>query len=108
MPDLSLSSASRLPDPASLLFQPKNELAGFAADWGRKQTLAQLRASIAAGGVNLDAMLQRIVNAAQLFTYADGAAIALHQDNWIICRARAGEMAPDLESKLDMSSGISG
>ncbi len=107
MPDLSLSSASR-PDSASLLFQPNDELAGFAAKWGAKQTLAQLRASIAAGGVNLDAMLQRIVGAAQLFTDANGAAIALQQDNWIVCRARAGEMAPDLESRLDMSSGISG
>jgi TonB family protein len=108
MPDLSVSSASRMPDPASLLFQPKNESPEFAANWGAKQTLAQLRASIALGGVNLEATLQRIVDAAQLFTDANGAAIALQQDNWIVCRARTGEMAPDLKSRLDMSTGISG
>jgi TonB family protein len=83
-------------------------LAAFTANWETKQILAQLRASIAAGGVNLDAMLQRIVDATLLFTDANGAAIALQQENCTVCRARAGEMAPDLKSRLDMSSGISG
>ncbi|HKW17085.1 MAG TPA: TonB family protein [Terriglobales bacterium] len=80
----------------------------FTANWESKQILAQLRASIAVGGVNLDAMLQRIVEAARLLTVANGAAIALQQDKYIVCRARAGEIAPDLSSRLDKSSGISG
>jgi len=108
MAHLSLSSASRVADRPSLLLQPKPELPEFTANWGSKQTIAQLRASIAVGGVNLEAMLQRIVEAARLFTDANGAAIALQQDKWIVCRARAGEMAPDLNSRLNSSSGISG
>jgi TonB family protein len=87
---------------------PKQELEGFTAKWESKQILAQLRASIAIGGSNLDAMLQRIVDTAQLLTVANGAAIALQQDKHIVCRARAGEIAPDLNCRLDKSSGISG
>ena len=108
MRDTALSSASRIAEPASGLLQPKHQLLGLSANRGSTQILAELRATIAVGGVNLDAMLQRIVDAAQMFTNANGAAIALQHDNWVVCRARAGEMAPDLNSKLDMSSGISG
>src|SRR6185437_9718083 len=108
MTNLSLSSASRTSDRADLQVVPKHELAGLTAKWESKQILAQLRASIAIGGQNLDAMLQRIVEAAQLLTVANGAAIALQQDKDIVCRARAGEITPDLSSKLDKSSGISG
>jgi TonB family protein len=97
-----------MPDGASVQSLPEHELAAFTANWESKQILAQLRASTALGGINLDAMLQRIVDAAQLLTVANGAAIALQQDKWIVCRARAGEMAPDLSSRLDKSSGISG
>jgi len=67
-----------------------------------------LRAAITVGGVNLDAMLQRIVDAALILTDANGAAIALQHNNGVVCRARAGEMAPDLNSVLDSGSGISG
>lgn len=108
MTDSSLSSASRPTNGASLPLQSKHESAGFTPNWGSRQVLAQLHASFAVGGVHPDAMLQRIVNAAQLFTDANGAAIALHQGSWIVCRARAGEMAPELNSKLDSGSGISG
>lgn len=104
----SLASASRIPDRVSLQLQPRHELAGFTANLDFKQVLAQLRATIAVGSEDLDGMLQRIVDAAQLLTNADGAAIALQQDSWIVCRARAGEMAPDSGSRLDSSSGISG
>src|SRR5262249_15164326 len=38
----------------------------------------------------------------------NGAAIALQHDNWVVCRARSGDMAPELNSKLDTGSGISG
>lgn len=105
----SLSSASRVPDPTTVLLQPNyGKPPAVSANRGSQQTIAQLRASIAVGGVNLEAMLQRIVDAAQLFTDANGAAIALRQDKWIVCRARAGDMAPDLNSRLDGGSGISG
>src|SRR5215469_18488745 len=109
MMDPSLSSASRIPDPVNVRSQPKPQLVPrLGANRGSTQILAELRATIAVGGVNLDAMLQRIVDAAQMFTDANGAAIALQHDNWVVCRARAGEMAPDLNSTLDRGSGISG
>jgi TonB family protein len=108
MTNPSLSPASRMPDAASVPLQPKHELPGLGANRESSQVLAELRATITVGGVNLDAMLQRIVDAAQVFTDANGAAIALQHDNWVVCRARAGEMAPDLNSILDSGSGISG
>src|SRR5215472_9206024 len=108
MRDTALSSASRIAEPASGLLQPKHQLLGLSANRGSTQILAELRATIAVGGVNLDAMLQRIVDAAQMFTDANGAAIALQHDNWVVCRARSGDMAPELNSKLDTGSGISG
>jgi len=107
--DPSLSSASRIPDPVNVRSQPKPQLVPrLGANRGSTQILAELRATIAVGGVNLDAMLQRIVDAAQMFTDANGAAIALQHDNWVVCRARSGDMAPELNSKLDTDSGISG
>lgn len=108
MTGLSLSSTSRMPDQASLQLKSKHELTRSPENWESRQIVAQLRASIAVGALNLDAMLQRIVDAAQLFTDANGAAIALQQDDSVVCRARAGEMAPDLSSRLNSDSGISG
>lgn len=104
----SLASASRLSDPASLLLPLKHPLPQLGTNPGVTQILAELRATIAVGSVDGDAILQRIVDAAQTFTDANGAAIALQHDNWVVCRARAGEMAPDVNSTLDKSSGISG
>lgn len=108
MTDSSLSSASRIPEPTSLLLQPKYPLPRRSAHRRSTQVLAELRASIAVGGVDLDTMLQRIVDAALTFTDANGAAIALQHDNGVFCRARAGEMAPDLNSTIASGSGISG
>jgi hypothetical protein len=73
-----------------------------------EQVLVELRTSISEGNRNLDTVLQVIAEAAQMVTGADGAAIALRRDNVVICRARAGDMAPDLGTKLDTDSGISG
>jgi TonB family protein len=108
MTDSSIFSASGTPDPTSVLLQPKPQLPRLDGNRNSTQILAELRATIAVGGVNLDAMLQRIVDAAQMFTDANGAAIALQHDNWVVCRARSGDMAPELNSKLDTGSGISG
>ena len=73
-----------------------------------EQVLAELRATISDGKWSLDIVLQCIAEAAQMVTCANGAAIALRRDNVVICQARAGNMAPDLGSKLDTESGISG
>jgi TonB family protein len=77
-----------------------------ALNW--ESAFQELRANINDPNVSLDAMLQHIVEAAYVMTSADGAAIAIRQDNLIICQARAGDMAPDLGAKLDTDSGISG
>lgn len=63
---------------------------------------------ISQGNWKLDDVLQRIAEAAQTVTCANGAAIAIRQEDVVICRARAGEMAPELGAELDTQSGISG
>lgn len=52
--------------------------------------------------------MRLIAEQAQLLTRASGAAIALRQEELMICRARAGETAPDLGTCLDTQSGLSG
>src|SRR2546428_14188392 len=56
----------------------------------------------------LDEVLQLVAERALAITGADGVAIALAQDNAIICRASAGTIAPDAGMRLDPNSGFSG
>src|SRR5437667_2119210 len=56
----------------------------------------------------LDEVLQLVAERALTITGADGVAIALAQDNAIICRASAGTIAPDAGMRLDPKSGFSG
>jgi TPR repeat protein/putative methionine-R-sulfoxide reductase with GAF domain len=58
-------------------------------------------------GTNLDAALQLIAERSQIFTSANGAAIALSENNTVVCRASAGD-APPVGARLDVSSGFSG
>ena len=73
-----------------------------------KQVISGLRSLVAHGNLDLDALLQRIADTARALTGATGAAIAIRRDRLVICQARAGETAPDLGTKLDVDSGISG
>ena len=73
-----------------------------------EQVLAQLRTSISDSNLSLDAMLDSIVQAAQLVAHANGAALAMRRDNLVVCQARSGDMAPELGSELDADSHISG
>lgn len=59
-------------------------------------------------GVEDEVVLRKIAEAALSATGADGAALALRRDGEVVCVARAGEMAPPLEARLDDTSGISG
>ncbi|MBV9183134.1 MAG: TonB family protein [Acidobacteria bacterium] len=68
--------------------------------------MAELRAKIYDGQPSRDSM-QQIVEAAWVLTGADGAAIAMRQNNLVFCTARAGTMAPALGSRLSSDSGIS-
>jgi TonB family protein len=58
--------------------------------------------------MDLDSILSEATHAARYFTDASGAALALWSQGVVICRARSGDTAPPLGSKLDMESGISG
>ena len=56
----------------------------------------------------LDEVLQLVAERALAITGADGVAVALAQDNAIVCRASAGSIVPDRGVRLDPNSGFSG
>lgn len=56
----------------------------------------------------LDEVLQLVAERALALTGADGVAIALAEEETIICRASAGEVAPDTGMRLDPNCGFSG
>jgi TonB family protein len=56
----------------------------------------------------LEIVLNEIVEQACLATGATGAAIVLERDGEMICRATSGSTAPELGSRFDTSSGLSG
>jgi TonB family protein len=59
-------------------------------------------------GIEDEAVLRKIAEAALSATGAEGAALALRRDGAVVCVARAGEMAPPLGARLDDTSGMSG
>jgi TonB family protein len=56
----------------------------------------------------LEIVLNDIVEQACLITGATGAAIVLPRDGEMVCRARSGDMAPELGVRLEGGSGLSG
>ena len=56
----------------------------------------------------LDEVLQLVAERALVITGADGVAIALAQQEAIVCRAVAGKVTPDAGIRLDPNSGFSG
>jgi TonB family protein len=60
------------------------------------------------GELALDIVLNEIVEQACLATGATGAAIALARGDEMVCRASSGGTAPELGTRRDMSSGMSG
>lgn len=68
----------------------------------------RLREDAQQGRMDLDSILSEATHAARYFTDATGAALALWSQGVVICRARSGDTAPPLGSKLDVESGISG
>ena len=69
---------------------------GLSADTGRMEQFV------------LDEVLQLVAERALVLTGANGVAIALAEGQAIICRASAGEIAPDKRAKLNPNSGFSG
>jgi TonB family protein len=96
------------PDPSALSRGRKTDLPQVVGRPDSKQAISGLRSLIAHGSLDSEALLQQIVDAAKALTDASGAAIAIRSDRFVVCRARAGETAPDLGTKLDVDSGISG
>ena len=70
--------------------------------------LGVLREAAMTGRLSADAILNALVDAARVLSSADGTAIASRSDGAIVCRARSGNMAPDLGAPLNADSGISG
>src|ERR1700722_7964244 len=78
-------------------------------------SIANLSSAILADGTGnvsadmaLDLVLTDVVEQARLATGATAAAVALRRGSEIICRAMSGPNAPDLGSRLDQYSGLSG
>ncbi len=70
--------------------------------------LDAVRREVISVGPNLDKALGLLVQRAQVFCRADGAAIALTQGEAMICRATAGPDAPPLGANFKIGSGFSG
>lgn len=70
--------------------------------------LAVLRESLSNGSQLPAAIMQAATDAARILSEADGVALALRTKGMIVCRARSGELAPDLGTPLNADSGISG
>lgn len=70
--------------------------------------LAAVRNEIRELGQDLDAILRLITDRALSFTGAGGAALAFLTDDRMICRARAGVMAPPLGAPVDVTQGLTG
>jgi TonB family protein len=70
--------------------------------------LGVLRDAAMTGRLSADAILNALADAARVLSSADGTAIASRSDGVIVCRARSGNMAPDLGAPLNADSGISG
>lgn len=70
--------------------------------------IAALQQSLANGTKTADSIFREIAEAARILTGATGIALALRTSGLVVCRARSGEIAPEVGTKLDMESGISG
>lgn len=69
---------------------------------------ATLRAAIGSERYDPSVVLGAIAESAQAMTGANAAALAMRREGLVICRARSGDMAPAVGSRLSVDSGISG
>lgn len=70
--------------------------------------LTVLRDALAAGTHPPDLILRATADTARILTGANGIAIALRTGGVVVCRARSGDLAPQLGALLNVDSGISG
>ncbi len=84
----------------------------------RKEAVAETDSTVAGSpaangdcaieGHELEAALQLLVERAQYITGATGAALALTQDEEMVCRASVGSSGPAVGARLQVRSGLSG
>ena len=107
------------PDPSKPILSATEVLRVPPDDPSIENEFAQLAASFAAetgGGLSpemsadlaLEIVLNEVSEQACLATGASGAAIVLQRNGEMICRASSGSNAPQLGSRLDAASGLSG
>lgn len=78
-------------------------------DAGKDTALLELlRQSLADGTRSPEAILNAVADTARILTSADGVALALRKEGAIVCRARSGQIAPEIGTPLNAESGISG
>lgn len=70
--------------------------------------LSVLRQNMSDGSQPPDSVIRATAETTRLLTSADGVAIAFRTKGVILCRARSGELAPELGSYVNANSGISG
>jgi len=75
---------------------------------GMLSAVDAVRREVRAAGNDLDAVLPLITERALSLTGASGAALAYLTGDKMICRARAGELAPRLGTPVDVKQGLSG
>ena len=66
-----------------------------------------LRHALSAGNISTDSILRAATDVARVLTRAHGTALALRTNGVIVCRARSGDIAPELGVPLNLDSGIS-
>ena len=101
LPDSGLANTDGLRFARPLL--PEN-----SQDPRAKEPLAALRGALNTGTQTPAVVLHSLAEAARSLTAADGIAIAVRTNSAVVCRARSGEIAPELGTPLSVDSGISG
>lgn len=99
------TSPSGSPEPTA---PPTSDNGGMPAKPRASDLVAVLRNALDDQTHSAEALLQAIADTARVLTGASGVAIALPTDGVVVCRARSGELAPELGSALNVESGISG
>jgi TonB family protein len=74
----------------------------------KDDTFGVLYRNLADESQSPDSVIRATTEAARVLTAADGVAIAFRSKGVILCRARSGDLAPELGSYVNANSGISG
>ena len=88
---------------------PANDGTLFCPEsYGHSDTLAFLHRSVREASQNPDSILKACAETARILSDSDGVAIALKTDGAVICRARSGELSPQLGVPIEVEKGFSG